>query len=442
MYSDFKGKAIEFVKVAVTEDEAGNYEKALQNYKAALEYFSTHLKYEKNPRSAEAIRAKFKEYLERAEYLKTVIEGRQENPPAASANGAATAQRKKGPGGGTGDGGNENDKDRERLKGQLGGAIITEKPNVKWDDVAGLEGAKEALKEAVILPVKFPQFFTGKRKPWSGILMYGPPGTGKSYLAKAVATEADSTFFSISSSDLVSKWLGESEKLVAELFKLARENAPSIIFIDEVDSLCSTRGDNESEAARRIKTQLMIEMQGVNSNDGARVLMLGATNLPYNLDQAIRRRFDKRIYIPLPEAHARAGMFKIHLGDTPHNLSEHDFQVLGQRTEGFSGSDINTVVKDVLMQPIRLLRDATHFRKIKHPTTGGDGYEPCAPLAPGAQECTLQYFADKGIADQVVPPIISMRDFDKVLERARPTVSPKDLEVFERFTEEFGEEAS
>lgn len=94
-----------------------------------------------------------------------------------------------------------------------------------------------------------------------------------------------------------------------------------------IASCRSTRGDNESEAARRIKTQLMIEMQGVNSNDGARVLMLGATNLPYNLDQAIRRRFDKRIYIPLPEAHARAGMFKIHLGDTPHNLSEADFQV-------------------------------------------------------------------------------------------------------------------
>eukprot|EP00775_Hariotina_reticulata_P013692 gene13692-13814_t len=415
MYSDFKGKAIEYVKVAVAEDEAGNYEKALQNYTAALEYFSTHLKYEKNPRSAEAIRGKFKEYLQRAEYLKTVIGGK-EAEPAAAANGAATAQQRKK---GNGDGGNDNDKDRERLKGQLGSAIITEKPNVKWDDVAGLEGAKEALKEAVILPVKFPQFFTGKRKPWSGILMYGPPGTGKSYLAKAVATEADSTFFSISSSDLVSKWLGESEKLVSELFRLARENAPSIIFIDEVDSLCSTRGDNESEAARRIKTQLMIEMQGVNSNADARVLMLGATNLPYNLDQAIRRRFDKRIYIPLPEAH-----------------------VLGQRTEGFSGSDIATVVKDVLMQPIRLLRDATHFRKIKHPVTGSDGYEPCAPMAPGAQEVGLQYFADKGIADQVVPPVISMRDFDRVLDRARPTVSPKDLQVFFKFTEEFGEEGS
>ena len=126
----------------------------------------------------------------------------------------------------------------------------TERPNVKWDDVAGLEAAKEALKEAVILPVKFPQFFTGKRKPWSGILLYGPPGTGKSYLAKAVATEAASTFFSISSSDLVSKWLGESEKLVNQLFTMARESAPSIVFIDEIDALCSSRGDGESEAAR------------------------------------------------------------------------------------------------------------------------------------------------------------------------------------------------
>lgn len=191
MYSDFKGKAIEYVKQAVEEDEKGNYEKALQNYTAALEYFKTHLKYEKNPRSKEAITAKFKEYLERAEYLKGVVNGAQENPPAA-ANGVAAAQRKKGPGGGNGGGGGgEDDKEKDRMKAQLGGAIVSEKPNVKWDDVAGLEGAKEALKEAVILPVKFPQFFTGKRKPWSGILMYGPPGTGKSYLAKVCDRSAE-----------------------------------------------------------------------------------------------------------------------------------------------------------------------------------------------------------------------------------------------------------
>ena len=111
-----------------------------------------------------------------------------------------------------------------------------------WDAVAGLEMAKNALKEAVILPARYPQLFRGERKPWRGILLYGPPGTGKSYLAKALATETQCTFFSISSSDLVSKWVGESEKLVRNLFELAREHKPSIIFIDEIDSLCTERG--------------------------------------------------------------------------------------------------------------------------------------------------------------------------------------------------------
>lgn len=112
--------------------------------------------------------------------------------------------------------GDDDDEDAEskKLRGALAGAILTDKPNVRWEDVAGLQGAKEALQEAVILPIKFPSLFTGNRKPWKGILLYGPPGTGKSYLAKAVATEANSTFFSVSSSDLVSKWMGESERLV------------------------------------------------------------------------------------------------------------------------------------------------------------------------------------------------------------------------------------
>ena len=106
----------------------------------------------------------------------------------------------------------DQDPEAKKLRGALAGAILTDKPDIKWEDVAGLEGAKEALKEAVILPIKFPHLFVGKRQPWKGILLYGPPGTGKSYLAKAVATEANSTFFSVSSSDLVSKWMGESER--------------------------------------------------------------------------------------------------------------------------------------------------------------------------------------------------------------------------------------
>lgn len=199
------------------------------------------------------------------------------------------------------------DPETKKLRAGLSGAIVAEKPNVKWDDVAGLEGAKASLKEAVILPIKFPHLFTGKRTPWRGILLYGPPGTGKSYLAKAVATEAKSTFFSVSSSDLVSKWQGDSERcaerviiscvllintfyrLVKQLFEMARESKPAIIFIDEIDSLAGTRNESESEGSRRIKTEFLVQMNGVGHDDTG-VLVLGATNIPWQLDNAIKRR--------------------------------------------------------------------------------------------------------------------------------------------------------
>ena len=197
----------------------------------------------------------------------------------------------------------------KKLRAGLTSAILVDKPNIRWDDVAGLEIAKESLKEAVILPIKFPHLFTGKRTPWRGILLYGPPGTGKSYLAKAVATEAKSTFFSVSSSDLVSKWQGDSERyvhfyatsriilyvcdvrrLVKQLFQMARESKPAIIFIDEVDSLAGTRNEGESEGSRRIKTEFLVQMNGVGHDDTG-VLVLGATNIPWQLDPAIKRRF-------------------------------------------------------------------------------------------------------------------------------------------------------
>ncbi|XP_019246608.1 PREDICTED: protein SUPPRESSOR OF K(+) TRANSPORT GROWTH DEFECT 1-like isoform X2 [Nicotiana attenuata] len=240
---------------------------------------------------------------------------------------------------------------------------------------------------------------------------------------------------SVSSSDLVSKWMGESEKLVSNLFQMARESAPSIIFVDEIDSLCGQRGEgNESEASRRIKTELLVQMQGVGHNDD-KVLVLAATNTPYALDQAIRRRFDKRIYIPLPDLKARQHMFKVHLGDTPHNLSESDFEDLARKTEGFSGSDISVCVKDVLFEPVRKTQDAMFFTQTSNGT-----WVPCGPKQPGAVQTTMQELAAKGLASQIIPPPITKTDFDKVLARQRPTVSKSDLEVHDRFTKEFGEE--
>ena len=209
--TDFLGRAIETVKKAIESDTAGEYEKAYQLYYQSLELFMLALKWEKNAKSKDMIKAKAGEYMERAEKLKAHLSdnenGNKKKPAAVGSNGKVSN------GGGKGkDDEDDQDPDAKKLRGALQGAILTDKPNVKWEDVAGLEGAKEALKEAVILPIKFPHLFTGKRQPWKGILLYGPPGTGKSYLAKAVATEANSTFFSVSSSDLVSKWMGESER--------------------------------------------------------------------------------------------------------------------------------------------------------------------------------------------------------------------------------------
>ena len=182
------------------------------------------------------------QYLNRAEYIKKTVLDK----PAPEQSDGGTAQKKKAK-----DQDDKEDEEEKKMQGALSSAIVTEKPNVKWTDVAGLDAAKESLQEAVVLPIKFPQLFDETRKPWRGILLYGPPGTGKSYLAKACATECEGTFFSISSSDLVSKWMGESEKLIKQLFKMAREAKPSIIFIDEVDSLCGSRSEGENDSSRR-----------------------------------------------------------------------------------------------------------------------------------------------------------------------------------------------
>jgi len=348
------------------------------------------------------------------------------------------------------------DTEKKKLRGALSGAIVTEKPNVQWSDVAGLDLAKDSLKETVILPTKFPQLFTGKRRPFKGILLYGPPGTGKSYLAKAVATEADSTFFSVSSSDLVSKWQGESERLVKNLFEMARESdgGRAIIFIDEVDSLAGSRSEGESDSARRIKTEFLVQMDGVGKGAG-NVLVLGATNVPWELDAAIRRRFEKRIYIPLPESPARAFMVKLHVGDTPNDLTDDDFERIGDMTEGSSGSDISVLVREALMEPLRKTQKAAQFK----PTgENGEFLAPCEKY-PNCPYCPPKLSNDKKgknytcakckairmslwdvPPEKLKVPDISIGDFEKALEHSHTSVSPEELERFEDWTKQFGQE--
>ena len=231
---------------------------------------------------------------------------------------------------------------------QILNEIVVNGDEVHWDDVAGLDVAKNALKEAVVYPFLRPDLFMGLREPARGMLLFGPPGTGKTMLARAVATESRSTFFSISASSLTSKYLGESEKLVRALFVLAKALAPSIIFVDEIDSLLSSRsGSGEHEATRRIKTEFLIQWSDLaraaagrdpemdkEKGDASRVLVLAATNLPWAIDEAARRRFVRRQYIPLPEGHVRAKQLRTLLGHQKHELTDEDIDKLVELTDG------------------------------------------------------------------------------------------------------------
>ncbi|KAF2358310.1 ATPase AAA-type core [Trinorchestia longiramus] len=200
--------------------------------------------------------------------------------------------------------------------------VVVHNPAVSWSDVLGVEDAKKLLKEAVVYPLKYPQLFVGRFKPWRGVLLYGPPGTGKTLLAKAVATECKTTFFNISATTLVSKWRGDSEKLVRVLFEMARHHAPSTIFVDELDALMGSRaGDQEHEASRRMKTQLLVELDGLTAAN-EHVFLLAASNIPWELDPAMLRRLEKRILVPLPCGDARSAMFFHHLPPALPDLAE------------------------------------------------------------------------------------------------------------------------
>eukprot|EP01116_Phalansterium_solitarium_P025176 TRINITY_DN9511_c0_g1_i3.p1 TRINITY_DN9511_c0_g1~~TRINITY_DN9511_c0_g1_i3.p1 ORF type:complete len:556 (-),score=142.36 TRINITY_DN9511_c0_g1_i3:90-1757(-) len=233
--------------------------------------------------------------------------------------------------------------------------IFTDNPNVRWTDVAGLDEAKRVLKESVVMPVKYPELFKGILAPWKGLLLFGPPGTGKTMLAKAVATECRTTFFNISASTVVSKWRGDSEKLIKCLFDLARFHQPSTIFLDEIDALMSHRGDDaggEHEASRRMKTELLIQMDGLSKSNEL-VFVMCASNLPWMLDEALLRRLEKRIFVGLPDIQARKIMFQSLLPPAiGPNLS---YEELAKATEGYSGSDIRIIAKEAAMVPVRRL---------------------------------------------------------------------------------------
>ncbi|WMV17658.1 hypothetical protein MTR67_011043 [Solanum verrucosum] len=293
-----------------------------------------------------------------------------------------------------------------RLIEHISNEIMHRDPNVRWNDIAGLEHAKKCVTEMVIWPLLRPDIFKGCRSPGRGLLLFGPPGTGKTMIGKAIAGEAKATFFYISASSLTSKWIGEGEKLVRALFGVASCRQPAVIFVDEIDSLLSQRkSEGEHESSRRLKTQFLIEMEGFD-NVSEQILLIGATNRPQELDEAARRRLTKRLYVPLPSSEARAWIAKSLLEkDGLFKLSDDDIVSICKFTEGYSGSDMKNLVKDASMGPLReALRHGVEITKLKK--------EDMRP--------------------------VTLQDFESALQEVRPSVSLNELGAYEDWNKQFG----
>jgi SpoVK/Ycf46/Vps4 family AAA+-type ATPase len=281
--------------------------------------------------------------------------------------------------------------------------ILSEKPNVKWEEVVGLDNAKRAVKEAIVYPVQRPDLFP---LGWPrGILLFGPPGCGKTLLAAAVATEIDAGFLSIDAASIMSKWLGEAEQNVAKLFgsvrKSAQEGKPAIVFIDELDSLMG-KHSNEVGGEVRVRNQFLKEMDGiVDKGKDLHVYVIGATNKPWDLDWAFIRRFQKRILVPLPDHHTRLMMFKLYSSHLKL-ATDVDLHELARISEGFSGSDIRDVCQS-------------------------------------AQLKTIGEFFESGQANDKLakPRFLTMDDFRQILEERKPSVSLDMLALYNRWFEAF-----
>jgi vacuolar protein-sorting-associated protein 4 len=393
--------AVEEAQAAVRLDEGGRYRQAINKYQRAAEILIQFVKYNKNPIMIKRCQEQIEQYVSRAQVLKAHLSG----PRRRGSKPVITPKETKGEGTPSED--SAYSTEEQELIDSISGTILTESPNVKWIDIAGLDDCKQSLREAIVLPIMKPELFTGARKPWSGILLFGPPGCGKTLLAKAAATECQATFFSVSSADLLSKWLGESEKLISSLFKVARMKAPSLIFMDEIDSVATRRGEgHEGGGERRVKTQLLSEIQGIKSTHDKPLLVLGATNRPWDIDSAMLSRFEKKVYVPLPDMPARAGIFKIHTAGINSDLTEEDYIELAVRSEGYSGRDISNVCREVIMIPIREL--------------------DMSGLLENSEK-------------EVIVRDITLKDFIKTLKKIKPMTTGTELHKYQDWAEEYGE---
>ena len=354
---------------AVKADKEGNVEEAINNYKKAIEVLSQLLALYPDSPSARIYEQMINEYKKRIEVLKEVVPATAENPT------------------------------NNKTAVSIDDLIVKEKPKVSFNDIVGLDDVKEALKEAIVYPTKRPDLFP---LGWPrGILLYGPPGCGKTMIAAAVANEIDSYFIQVDAASIMSKWLGEAEKNVAKIFNSAREiskkeNKPVIIFIDEIDALLGVY-NSENGGEVRVRNQFLKEMDGLQDKaEKFLVYVIGATNKPWRLDEPFLRRFQKRIYVRLPDFQQRLALLKYYTSKITLS-SDVNLEELAKKTEGYTASDIKDIVQ------------AAHIRVVK------EMFEKNLPQ----------------------PRPVNMSDFEEVLKVRKPSVNQEMVKAYEAWHEKF-----
>jgi len=378
MSSRLYNLAVNAANDAIKFDSEGKNELAVSKYLQAFDLLMSLIRYTDNKRLKEFYADRAEQYLARAYELKSAIERPRK----------AVLEQKL----------NED----EELQSKIISLIIPEKPNISWNDIAGLQNAKQAIEDAIILPLRYPELFKGM-PTWKGILLFGPPGCGKTMLAKAAASECNATFFNVSAADIMVKWVGDSEQRIKALFETARENQPSIIFLDEIDALGVERTGVESAVSTRVLSQMLQMMDGMLSKPEDRIVVLGATNRPWNIDSALLRRFDKRILIPLPDVAARKEIFEVTIRKMPNFkiADDVDLNELAKLTEGFSGDDIKKLCMTAWYIPIHELKQQNM-------------------LGTGA------------------PRPVTRKDFLAALQMRRPSTSPEEVRLNEEWSKKFG----
>lgn len=298
----------------------------------------------------------------------------------------------------------------------------SEGDTITRNDIAGLSFIKSQIEEVLILPQLHPQLFASAlTRPARGLLLFGPPGTGKTLLARWIAAECGATFFSVNASSVMSKWIGEAEKTVKALFQLATDRQPSVIFIDEIDSLLSQRKDGDNESSRRVKNEFLTSLEGADTASEDKVLLIGATNMPWELDHAALRRLPKRLYVPLPGLAARRNLLNRQLNkhNSSHGLDGAlkctDITAIVDRTDGFSGSDLQALLHEAAMGPVREASAAITAGLRKRSSSG-------ASIA----------------SSPIAPRNIQMQDFECALKRVKPSFTPDQAIKHQEFNDEHG----